>query len=33
MYKITDYSYKKVREMGVEIKPSKSKNKKIDVTE
>ena len=31
MYKITDYSYKKAKELGVEIKPSKSKNKKIDV--
>jgi hypothetical protein len=31
MYKIKDYSYKKAKELGVEIKPSKVKNKKIDV--
>jgi hypothetical protein len=31
MYKIKDYSYKKAKELGVEIKPSKIKNKKIDV--
>ena len=31
MYNITDYSYKQARKLGVEIKPSKSKNKKIDV--
>ena len=30
-YKITDYSYKKAKELGVNIKPSKNKNKKIDV--
>jgi hypothetical protein len=31
MYKIKDYSYKKAKQLGVEIKPSKIKNKKIDV--
>ena len=31
MYKISDYSYKKAKELNVEIKPSKNKNKKIDV--
>lgn len=31
MYNITEYSYKKAKELGVEIKPSKIKNKKIDV--
>jgi len=31
MYKITDLSYKKANFMGVIIKPSKIKNKKIDV--
>jgi len=31
MYKIKDYSYKKAKELGVEIKPSTNKNKKIDV--
>jgi len=30
-YKITDYTKKKAKELGVEIKPSKNKNKKIDV--
>ena len=30
-YKIKDYSYKKAKELGVEIKPSTNKNKKIDV--
>jgi hypothetical protein len=30
-YKIKDYSYKKAKELHVEIKPSKKKNKKIDV--
>jgi hypothetical protein len=30
-YKITDYSYKKAKQLNVEIKPSKNKNKKIDV--
>lgn len=31
MYKITDYSFKKAKELGVMIKPSTKKNKKIDV--
>jgi hypothetical protein len=32
MYKITEYSYKKAKELGVEIKPSTHKGKKIDVS-
>ena len=31
MYNITNYSKKKAKELGVEIKPSSNKNKKIDV--
>ena len=31
MYNITSYSYKKAKSLGVDIKPSKNKNKKIDV--
>jgi hypothetical protein len=31
MYEITDYSYKKAKELGVKIKPSTHKGKKIDV--
>ena len=31
MYNITNYSYKKAKLLGVDIKPSKVKNKKIDV--
>ena len=31
MYKITDYSYKQADILNVKIKPSKKKNKKIDV--
>jgi hypothetical protein len=31
MYVITDYTYKKAKELNVVIKPSKNKNKKIDV--
>lgn len=31
MYNITEYSYKKARQLGVDIKPSSRKNKKIDV--
>ena len=31
MYQITDYSYKQAEKLGVDIKPSKNKNKKIDV--
>ena len=30
-YKISKYSYDRVRELDVGIKPSKNKNKKIDV--
>lgn len=31
MYQITKYSYDKAKDLGVEIKPSTNKNKKIDV--
>jgi hypothetical protein len=31
MYKILPYSYKKAKMLGLTIKPSQSKNKKIDV--
>jgi hypothetical protein len=31
MYKITPYSYEQAKKLGVEIKVSKVKNKKIDV--
>ena len=31
VYKITDYSYKKAKELNVQIKPSSNKKKKIDV--
>ena len=31
VYKITDYSYKQAKSLGVEIKPSTNKKKKIDV--
>tara|TARA_R110000822_G_scaffold118759_4_gene251548 strand:+ start:2985 stop:3251 length:267 start_codon:yes stop_codon:yes gene_type:complete len=31
MYQITDYSYKQAKLLGVEIKPSSNKSKKIDV--
>jgi hypothetical protein len=31
MYKISDYSYRKAILLGVDITPSKNKNKKIDV--
>ena len=31
MYKISLYSYKQAKKIGVNIKPSKRKNKKIDV--
>lgn len=31
MYNITEYSKRRARELGVIIKPSKNKNKKIDV--
>ena len=30
-YKITDYSYKQAKKIGVQIRPSVYKNKKIDV--
>lgn len=31
MYQITEYSYNQAKKLNVEIKPSKTKNKKIDV--
>jgi len=31
MYQITDYSKKRAKMLGVQIKPSENKNKKIDV--
>lgn len=31
MYKISDYSFKQAQKLGVNIKPSTNKNKKIDV--
>jgi len=31
MYQITDYSYAQAKKLGVDIKPSTKKNKKIDV--
>ena len=31
MYEISKYSYEKAKELGVKIKPSKNKNKKIDI--
>lgn len=31
MYDITDYSYQQAKKLGVEIKPSTRKGKKIDV--
>ena len=31
MYKISDYSYRKAILLGVDITPSRNKNKKIDV--
>ena len=30
-YKITPYTLKRAKELGVEVKPSKLKNKKIDI--
>ena len=30
-YNITEYSYKRAKELGVEIKPAENKHKKIDV--
>ena len=31
MYEITKYSFDKAKQLGVTIKPSKNKNKKLDV--
>ena len=31
MYNISDYSFKQANKLGVSIKPSTNKNKKIDV--
>ena len=31
MYHITNYTYKKARQLGVSVKPSTNKTKKIDV--
>ena len=31
MYKITAYTYKKAKQLGVSVKPSTNKTKKIDV--
>jgi len=31
MYHITDYTFRKAQENGVQVKPSKNKKKKIDV--
>jgi len=31
MYQITDYTYKRAKELGVVVKPSTNKKKKIDV--
>ena len=31
MYHITEYTYKKAKQLGVQVFPSKNKNKKIDV--
>ena len=31
MYHITQYTYKKAKNMGVTVKPSTNKNKKLDV--
>jgi hypothetical protein len=31
VYEIKDYSFKQAKKLGVEIKPSSKKNKKIDV--
>jgi hypothetical protein len=30
-YKITQYSYKKAKKLGIKIKPSSNKTKKIDI--
>ena len=31
MYHITEYTYKQAKKLGVEVKPSKTKGKKLDV--
>jgi len=31
MYKITNYTYKKAKKLGLKVKPSTNKTKKIDV--
>jgi hypothetical protein len=31
MYSITQYTYKKAKKLGLQVKPSKNKTKKIDV--
>ena len=31
MYNITDYTYKQAKRLGVQVKPSTNKTKKIDV--
>lgn len=31
MYELTEYSFNRARQLGVDIKPSTNKNKKIDV--
>jgi hypothetical protein len=31
MYQITDYTYRQAKKLGVEVKPSTDKKKKIDV--
>lgn len=31
MYKITNYTYKRAKKLGVKVKPSTNKTKKIDV--
>ena len=31
MYRITDYTKRRAKEIGVEVKPSKRKHKKLDV--
>ena len=31
MYNITNYTYKKAKKLGLTVKPSKNKTKKIDV--
>ena len=31
MYNISDYTFDRAKKLGVEVKPSKKKNKKIDI--